>query len=511
MWPLGQSRAWFLERCLHAFPNGHPHTARCARSGTCTCSAGGAARRSRVDLECRRASWISIPGMADTTEVVTQEAALLPRPGRRGVAVLLVVGNAGQGGGLLGGERVIPFDDSIEIGRAPGGGSKVCCLDDLRVSGRQTKVTRERKDGFRVTDLNSRNGTLVDGHPVSGSAQVADGALLSVGGHALVVRLLTPEALVAIREDLASPLGPVPSLSATMAMQIRRLRGMAGTEELILLSGETGVGKEVYARAIHGASRRQGEFVAVNCSGVDSRELEHALFGPAQSGRGQLVGRKRSLVAQAQDGTLFLDKIDEMPAPAQARLLRFLDERRCGPLSSRKTRPATARVIGGMSSMVGGPCGDGLRRDLFGRFCAEPVVLPPLRQRREDLGLLAQHFLGPGMGLQSGALLALCLHDWPQNVRELEKVLHEAVRLAGNKSEIRLEDLPERLQRRVVACGADDGCRPRRERPAKAELEALLERHGGNLAAVARALDRRWEVVWRWAVRDGIDVDRFRK
>jgi DNA-binding NtrC family response regulator len=422
------------------------------------------------------------------------------------------VGHAGDGGGPSGGERVIPFEDSLEIGRDPkrARGVVTCCLADPCVSGRHTSVTRVRKDGFRVTDLRSKNGTLVEGQPVAGHAEVGDGTLLFVGGHALVLRLLSPESLAAIREDLSSPLGPVPTLSPVMAAKVRRLRRLAATDEAILLAGETGVGKGLYARAVHQASGRRGDFVAVDCASAESDRLEAELFGLARAARGEAAARKRALVAQAQDGTLFFDKIDEMPTRTQARLLRFLDERSYLAPDGGSRRAANARVIGATSSLAQGPGANELRRDLFARFGAEPVLLPPLRERREDLGILCRHFRGPRGGLQTAAFLALCMHDWPQNVRELEKVVGEAALLADGKPEISLADLPARVQERV-AVAADEPQHSRRERPEKAELEALLERHEGNLAAVARALDRRWEVVWRWAIHDGIDVDKFRK
>jgi DNA-binding NtrC family response regulator len=447
----------------------------------------------------------------DSTETITQEGALLPRAGQRRVAVVVVVGQAGDDGGLSAGECVVPFENSLEIGRAPKAalGVVTCSLPDMRVSGRHASVTRARKDGFRVTDLGSKNGTLVEGRPISGSAQVGDGALLSVGGHALVLRLLPPEALAAIREDLAAPLGPVPTLSAAMAAPIRRLRRLAATDEPILLAGETGVGKEVYARAAHRASGRRGGFVAVDCAAVTSEHLEGELFGSPRGTRRPASARKRALVADAQDGTLFFDRIDEMPGAAQAWLLRFLEQRRYISPDGGEVRSANVRVMGATSSLARDPKANGLRRDLLARFGAEPVVLPPLRERREDLGLLARHFLG--RPLETGAFLALCLHDWPQNVRELEKVLGEAALLADGKREIRLADLPARIQERMVVDGAGSGHPLRRDRPDKAALEALLERHQGNLAAVARELDRQWAVVWRWVQHDGIEVDKYRK
>ncbi len=454
---------------------------------------------------------------SDDTKTATQEETVLPRSGPRRVAVLLVVGRAAEGGGAAEGESVIPFEDAIEIGRNPQCGryGTVCCLSDTRVSGRHASVSRTR-DGFRITDLDSKNGTLVDGRPISAATKVDDGALLFVGGTALVLRLLSEEALAAIREDLAAPFGPVATLSGNMATPIRRLRRLAATDEAILLSGETGVGKEVYARAVHRASGRRGRFVTINCATLPTDLVESELFGFARGAHAQAAAGKPGLVEEAQHGTLFFDEIGEMPSAAQAKLLRFLDDRKYVPLGAGEARTMDVRVIGASSSIVEDQQSQGVRRDLLARFGASPVVLPPLRERREDVGTLVRHFLGQPRGLlvsrlETAAFLALCLHDWPQNVRELEKVMAEAALGADGKPEIRLVDLPARLQERVTVEASSTDHPARRERPDKAELEALLERHKGSVAQVARKLDRQWGVVWRWLQQSGIDAKKYRR
>ena len=413
--------------------------------------------------------------------------------------VIIVVGGASEGGGVSGGERLIPFEHAVEIGRQPRAqpGVAACGLRDPRISGRHARVVRTRPDGFEVMDLGSKNGTLVEGRMISGATKIDDGTLLFVGGHALMVRLLSEDALAAIREDLDHPLGPVATLSGRMSAQVRRLRRMARTGDEILISGETGVGKEVYAQAAHRASGRPGRFVAVNCAALPAELVESELFGFVRGAHSQAVANKPGLMEAAEHGTLFLDEISDMPGPAQAKLLRFLQDHEYMPLGGREARRMDVRVIGAVSSLNLGP--HGLRRDLVARFGAEPVVLPPLRERREDVGTLAAHFLGQPRVWETAAFLALCLHDWPQNVRELENVVREAVMYSEGRREIRLEDLPQIVRERV-AKGAGERVsrrRPPRARPEKAEIEALLDRHKGNIAEVARELDRHWAVVWR--------------
>jgi transcriptional regulator with PAS, ATPase and Fis domain len=437
-----------------------------------------------------------------------------PRPDDRR-PVLVVVGHAAEGGGVAGGERLIPFEHGVEIGRRAQAqpGVEVCCLRDPRISARHARVSRTRLDGFEVKDLGSKNGTLVEGRTIAGPTKIGDGTLLFVGAHALVVRVLSEAALAAIREDLDHPLGPVATLSGGMASQIRRLRRLARADEEILFSGETGVGKEVYAQAVHRASGRPGRFVALNCAALPIELVESELFGFVRGAHSQAVASKPGLIEEAEHGTLFLDEIGDMPGPAQAKLLRFLQQHEYVPLGSRETRRLHVRVMAATSSLTPGPQAPGLRRDLAARFGAEPVVLPPLRERREDVGMLASYFLGQPRSWEPAAFLALCLHDWPQNVRGLENVVREAVLYSEDGRDIRLEDLPQVVRERVTVAQGDrvSRRRPPRARPDDAEIETLLDRHKGNIAQVARELDRQWAVVWRWVQKSGFDIDKYRR
>jgi transcriptional regulator with PAS, ATPase and Fis domain len=286
---------------------------------------------------------------------------------------------------------------------------------------------------------------------------------------------------------------------------------LARTGDEILISGETGVGKEVYAQAVHRASGRPGRFVAVNCAALPTELVESELYGFVRGAHSQAVANKPGLLEAAEHGTLFLDEIGDMPGPAQAKLLRFLQEHEYVPLGGQKARRMDVRVIGAASSLGTGP--HGLRCDLLARFGAEPVGLPPLRERREDVGTLAAYFLGQPRFWETAAFVALCLHDWPQNVRELENVIHEAALRSEGKPAIRLADLPRVLRERVTTVETEPTARRRSPRavPDKAEMEALLDLHKGNVAEVARALDRQWAVVWRSILKSGLDVENYRR
>jgi transcriptional regulator with PAS, ATPase and Fis domain len=302
-----------------------------------------------------------------------------------------------------------------------------------------------------------------------------------------------------------------------MALEIRRLRRLARAGKEILFSGETGVGKEVYAKAVHPASGRPGRFVALNCAAIPTDLVESELFGFVRGAHSQAAASKPGLIEEAEQGTLFLDEIGDMPGPAQAKLLRFLQDHAYMPLGGRETRQLDVRIVAATSSLVPGAHAQGVRPDLLARFGAEPIILQPLRERREDVGALARHFLGPGGGpfrpLETGAFLALCLHDWPQNVREFENVMREALLYSEGKPEIRVEDLSRPVRERVTVDDGKQAARRRspRTRPDKAEIEALLDRHQGNVAEVARELDRQWAVVWRWILKSGLDVEKYRR
>ena len=170
------------------------------------------------------------------------------------------------------------------------------------------------------------------------------------------------------------------------------------------------------------------------------------------------------------------------------------------------------RVLAATSGVDEDGSREALRSDLLARLGAEPVEIPPLRDRIEDLGALATHFAGGALGdVEPAAFRALCLHPWPLNVRELESALGRALALSGDRS-LRLEHLPEAV-RTSLDCGAPvlDHRRPRPAAPSRAELERLMRHHRGNIASVARALGRPWNTVWRWLARHHLEPDRFRE
>ena len=212
---------------------------------------------------------------------------------------------------------------------------------------------------------------------------------------------------------------------------------VAGSDSTIYISGESGTGKEVIAKAIHVASeRREKPFVAINCAAIPEALLESELFGYE---KGAFTDAKRSyggLFAQSHQGTIFLDEIGDMSLSIQAKLLRVLQEKRFYPLGSGKTVEVDVRVIVATNKDLEAEVKKGtFREDLFYRIHVVPIDLPPLRERKEDVPLLAEHFLKEISqrmkkeikGISAMAIQKLMLYDWPGNVRELENTIERAV------------------------------------------------------------------------------------
>jgi two-component system response regulator GlrR len=218
---------------------------------------------------------------------------------------------------------------------------------------------------------------------------------------------------------------------------LERIPRIADDDGTVLITGETGTGKELSARAIHRASRRAHHpFVAVDCGAFPEHLLENELFGHARGAFTDARGDQKGLARVAEGGTLFLDEIDALSMTAQAKLLRFLQERSFKPLGAERFVNADVRVIAATNRDLDALVAERrFRSDLFFRLNVLPVRLPPLRERRGDIALLAEHFLamlnqgrsGAARSLSAGAIERLYRHDWPGNVRELQNVVRRAV------------------------------------------------------------------------------------
>jgi DNA-binding NtrC family response regulator len=244
-----------------------------------------------------------------------------------------------------------------------------------------------------------------------------------------------------------------------MRLVLDRVEQIADTDASVLIRGETGTGKEVVARLIHGASqRRAGPFVAVNVSAIPEALAESELFGHV---RGAFTGADKARTGRfvaAHGGTLFLDEIGEMPRAVQVKLLRALQEREVTPVGASEPVPIDVRVVAATHRDLEGMIEEGtFREDLFYRLDVVPIEIPPLRERRQDIPALAEHFRAdvnaregrsvPGFALD--VIQRLGAYEWPGNVRELENLVERLVVVASNRMVV-INDLPAHLRTTVV-------------------------------------------------------------
>jgi two-component system response regulator PilR (NtrC family) len=235
----------------------------------------------------------------------------------------------------------------------------------------------------------------------------------------------------------------------------RVIQKVAGNNTNVLITGESGTGKELVARAIHlNGSRRNMPFVAVNCGAIPETLIESELFGHTRGAFTGAVADHLGLFKQADQGTIFLDEVGELPVHLQVKLLRVLQEKAFTPVGGNKQIKVDVRVISATNRDLHKEMEDGrFRRDLFYRLNVVQLVMPPLRNRKEDIPPLAHHFMRKFAGshgkqveeISSGALMRLISYDYPGNVRELENIIEHAVAVA-NKNIMTEEDLPAHIK-----------------------------------------------------------------
>jgi DNA-binding NtrC family response regulator len=241
--------------------------------------------------------------------------------------------------------------------------------------------------------------------------------------------------------------------SRPMQKLFHLLETVARSSSTILITGETGTGKEIVARAIHhNSARRSHRFVALNCSAIPETLLEAELFGHVRGAFTGAVGARQGRFEQAHKGTLFLDEVGTMSTALQMKLLRALQEREFERVGDSQTIKVDVRVIAATNSELSKMVAEGtFREDLYYRLHVIPIQLPPLRERRDDIPVLVKHFLekfapGTAMQVSQGAMRALMAYQWPGNVRQLENAIERAVALSAGRREVAVTDLPAEVQ-----------------------------------------------------------------
>lgn len=308
--------------------------------------------------------------------------------------------------------------------------------------------------------------------------------------------------------------------SAAFLALVRKIPLVAKCDATILISGETGTGKELCARAIHYLGPRMGKpFVPVDCGAIPTELMENELFGHV---RGAFTGASSSqagLIHEAEGGTLFLDDIDCLPLSAQVKLLRLIQEKEYRGLGSPKVRQADVRIIAATNLDLGEVVRKGqFRQDLYYRLNIIPLILPPLRERREDIPLLACHFIDKYAaefnnrvtGFTSEAMQRLVLYEWPGNVRELEYVVERAV-LLSEQAVIRGADIVLPDQKATESRESFKEAKVKIiAQFEKSYLQGLLLAHQGNISKAAQAAQKNRRAFWQLIRKHRIDVRSFK-
>jgi DNA-binding NtrC family response regulator len=311
-----------------------------------------------------------------------------------------------------------------------------------------------------------------------------------------------------LRQQLAErfSLGAIVGKSRPMQAVYQLIDAVAPTSATVLITGETGTGKEMVARAIHlGSPRRHQRFVAINCSAIPETLLEAELFGHVRGAFTGAVGTRSGRIEQADRGTLFLDEVGTMPMALQVKLLRVLQEREFERIGDTRTIKVDVRVVAATNADLGRMVRDGdFREDLFYRLNVVSLRVPPLRERAGDIPLLVAHFVtklrsaeqtAEPVVVSQDAMRRLMAYDWPGNVRQLENVIERALALGGGRSRIEVDDLPPEFGGSpgpvtAVPQVGDEGVDlvsvlTSIEREL---IRQALERSGGNRGAAARLL-----------------------
>ena len=396
----------------------------------------------------------------------------------------------------------------VSIGTLP---ESDLALTDPTVSRRHAEV-EERADGWVLRDHESTNGTFLDDVRVR-EAYLSPGSRIRLGHTEMTFSPL--EERIEFPQSEADRFGGLIGSSPPLREVYAILERIAPTDVTILLEGETGTGKELAARAIHGRSRRAGgPFVVVDCGAVAANLIESELFGHEKGAFTDAVKARQGAFELADNGTIFLDEIGELSLDLQPKLLRALDQRETKRVGADKPVRVNVRVISATNRDLEKEVKAGrFREDLFYRLSVVRVSLPPLRKRKEDIGMLASHLLAavsPEVGKQIAglspeALAALSAYSWPGNVRELRNVLGRAAALCDG-GRIEAKDLFLSQGRKTATFDGLSG--KSLEEIEKAAIHATLRSVKGNKTEAAKVLGIAYSTLYEKMKKYGMKEER---
>ena len=418
---------------------------------------------------------------------------------------------------LVGARRAIPDGATLTLGRS----SKTSLpgiFDDEKVSRQHVQITRLGQ-ALRIKDLDSRNGTFVGGERVSDSVlQLGD--VVQVGNIVCLVH--------AAPRRFKEPNHPTMiGISAGLTRVLKDIALVAPRDTAVMILGETGTGKELVAKAIHDASTRRGAFVPVNCASLTETLLNSELFGHTRGAFTGADATRTGLVETARGGTLFLDEIADASPGLQASLLRLLEAGEYRRVGSDRILNTDARFVAASQPTVEDAIEAGeFRRDLWTRLGRWVIRVPALRERPEDIPLLADHYVrhfgGPQLRVAPELAALMMRARWLGNVRELQAICERLVVSAEGEdvleakpwliAEISPQGALTRPTSEEAALPAARLSRRRAptRRPSRDELEEMLRRHSGSIRAVAHEIGVVRRTVYRWVEALEIDLEHLR-
>lgn len=414
---------------------------------------------------------------------------------------------------------------TVKIGRGISGfqrpnGELRLAFEDSHMSSSHGTLTRITRDSWTLQDQGSRNGLKLNGFRIKESP-LKDGDVFEAGRTFFLFRKNLPLVDQSPPDVHASALSPaypaLATLSPSLEIAFRRLTEIAKSSVAVLIHGETGAGKELIAQSLHSLSQRPSKLMALNCAAIPATLIESELFGYRRGAFSGATSDHEGLFQSANGGTLFLDEIGDLALPAQAKLLRALQEKQVVPLGSTQPIQVDMRICSATHQNLKRMIAKELfREDLLARLSGFVLHLPPLRERKEDLGILISNLLrrfptGRHVRFQKSTVRVLLRQPWRYNIRQLEKCLEAAMVLAKDEP-IGPQHLPSEYGGAFSESGEKLASDPEQEADERqAQLVKLMDEYEGNVSAVARAMGKQRIQIRRWMQKYNLSPSIFRR
>jgi transcriptional regulator with GAF, ATPase, and Fis domain len=401
--------------------------------------------------------------------------------------------------------------DEAVLGRKPGRETRGLRLEHPTTSRRHFAIAWDDQRRAHVgRDLGSRNGSRVNGVDVrKNPVELRDGSVLRLGDVLLVYER---GAFVAGEDGPLVDREAVFGASSRVKSLRRNVETAAADPSAVLLVGETGTGKEFVAREIHRLSQRRGPFVAINCAALSPQLIESQLFGHAKGAFTGAQSAHEGLFRAADGGTLFLDEVGELHKEMQPKLLRALQEREVQPVGETRAVKVDVRVVSATLRDLTTMLDDhSFRRDLYARLSPWEIRVPSLRERRADILLWAKRLAVAWQvtrhrevvfrDIEANAAERIVLHDWPDNLRGLDRLVHRAY---GDHAQAFDVHTPAPTAGDAPPADSDEEDAEKRPKPSKEELERVLSETEGSIRAAAKHFGRDRRQIYRWMEQYGL-------